>query len=79
MVPGARRVSDSNQPSRAITLQKGSPCRALLLPCQCRAQSEEESRDGRQDLSQDPRFHLQIAVIRVVIPAGQPGPAWVGC
>lgn len=70
------RVSDSNQPSRAITLQKGSACRAALLPHQCRAQSEEARRDGSEDLSQDPKSRLQIAVTRVVIPAGSL--AWPG-
>lgn len=72
---GVPRVSDSNQPSRAMTLQESRACSAVLLPCQCRAHSEEESRDGRQGLSQDPKSRLQIAVIRVVIPAGSLG--WV--
>lgn len=79
MALGAPGVSDSNQPSRAITLQKGSACSAVLLPGQCRAQSEGDRRDGRQDLTQDPKSHLQITVIPVGISVGQPGQAWAGC
>lgn len=73
VAPGAPGVSDSKQASRAIALQRGRACSAALLPHQCSAQSEEAPREGRGDLSQDPKSRLQITVIRVVVPAGSLG------
>lgn len=66
------RLSDYNQLSRLITLQKCTACGVAFLPYQCKTQSKDARQNGREDLPQDPRSHLQIAIIRVMVPARDP-------
>lgn len=66
------RLSDYNQPSRLITLQKCAACSVVFLLYQCKTQSKEARQNGREDLPQDPISHLQIAIVRVVVPAREP-------
>lgn len=66
------RLSDYNQPSRLITLQKRSACSVVFLLYQRKTQSKEARRNGREDLPQDPISHLQISIVCVKVPAREP-------
>ena len=46
-----------------ITLQKCTACSGVLLPDQCKTQSEDARQNGGEDLPRDPSSRLQIAVM----------------
>lgn len=70
------RLSDYNQLSRLITLQKCTACSVVFLPYQCKTQSTDARQNGREELPQDPKSHLQIAIVHVMVPAREPAPSW---